>query len=244
MLLQGGGPNILGTLVKGFKAGKTNQNMDFSQMTQSNFSHLEGVFMKNPLHSELSPTKEVLEELELDIGNIPSYLSSYFFMTDIILCPYLFSISVFEVPLTEDLLLTQMILKSMTLSLWLLLHLITHKIAKEVTYIKLIFCTFRIHNNKYFPVYIAGTEREKLLDSVGDDAKPRPRTREEIIAKYRKTGVVIFVIFMISHSELYLINVLIVIFNPIYIFQVQDASSAAGQARDKLLERQEKLEVG
>ncbi|KAK4359355.1 hypothetical protein RND71_021584 [Anisodus tanguticus] len=54
------------------------------------------------------------------------------------------------------------------------------------------------------------TEREKLLDSEGDDAKPRLRTREEIIAKYRKAG---------------------------------DASSAAGQARDKLLERQEKLEV-
>ncbi|KAJ8533076.1 hypothetical protein K7X08_015965 [Anisodus acutangulus] len=53
------------------------------------------------------------------------------------------------------------------------------------------------------------TEREKFLDSEGDDAKPRLRTREEIIAKYRKAG---------------------------------DASSAAGQARDKLLERQEKLE--
>ncbi|KAK4342735.1 hypothetical protein RND71_038551 [Anisodus tanguticus] len=53
------------------------------------------------------------------------------------------------------------------------------------------------------------TEREKFLDSEGDDAKPRLRTREEIIAKYRKAG---------------------------------DESSAAGQARDKLLERQEKLE--
>ncbi|KAG8377035.1 hypothetical protein BUALT_Bualt09G0126200 [Buddleja alternifolia] len=51
-------------------------------------------------------------------------------------------------------------------------------------------------------------EREKLLDD-GADVKPRPRTREEIIAKYRKAG---------------------------------DASSAAGQARNKLLERQEKLE--
>lgn len=144
---QGGGPNILGTLVKGFKAGKTNQNMDFSQMTQSNFSHLEGVFMKNPLHSELSPTKEVLEELELDIDDIE--------IDD-------------PVPVAST-------------------------------------SSHNTQNSK------RGTEREKLLDSVGDDAKPRPRTREEIIAKYRKTGV-------------------------------QDASSAAGQARDKLLERQEKLE--
>lgn len=75
MSLQGGGPNILGTLVKGFKAGKTNHNMDLSQMSKSNFSHLEGVFMKNPLHPEPSPTKEGLEEVELDIGNIPSYLT-------------------------------------------------------------------------------------------------------------------------------------------------------------------------
>ena len=121
--------------------------MDFSQMTQSNFSHLEGVFMKNPLHSELSPTKEVLEELELDIDDIE--------IDD-------------PVPVAST-------------------------------------SSHNTQNSK------RGTEREKLLDSVGDDAKPRPRTREEIIAKYRKTGV-------------------------------QDASSAAGQARDKLLERQEKLE--
>ncbi|KAL3358532.1 hypothetical protein AABB24_015572 [Solanum stoloniferum] len=144
---QGGAPNILGTLVKGFKAGKTNHNMDFSQMSQSNFSHLEGVFMKNPLHPEPSPTKEVLEELELDIDDIE----------------------------------------------------IDEPVPVAST------SSHNTQNSK------TGTEREKLLDSEGDDAKPRLRTREEIIAKYRKTGV-------------------------------QDASSAAGQARDKLLERQEKLE--
>ncbi|XP_049407712.1 uncharacterized protein LOC125871161 [Solanum stenotomum] len=144
---QGGAPNILGTLVKGFKAGKTNHNMDFSQMSQSNFSHLEGVFMKNPLHPEPSPTKEVLEELELDIDDI--------------------------------------------------------EIDEPVPV-----ASSSSHNTQNSKI---GTEREKLLDSEGDDAKPRLRTREEIIAKYRKTGV-------------------------------QDASSAAGQARDKLLERQEKLE--
>lgn len=144
---QGGAPNILGTLVKGFKAGKTNHNMDFSQMSQSNFSHLEGVFMKNPLHPEPSPTKEVLEELELNIDDIE----------------------------------------------------IDEPVPVAST------SSHNTQNSK------RGTEREKLLDSEGDDAKPRLRTREEIIAKYRKTGV-------------------------------QDASSAAGQARDKLLERQEKLE--
>ncbi|XP_030540367.1 uncharacterized protein LOC115748104 isoform X2 [Rhodamnia argentea] len=52
-------------------------------------------------------------------------------------------------------------------------------------------------------------ERERLFEGASADTKPRPRTREEIIAKYRKTG---------------------------------DASSAALQARDKLVQRQEKLE--
>ncbi|KAI3805730.1 hypothetical protein L1987_21615 [Smallanthus sonchifolius] len=52
------------------------------------------------------------------------------------------------------------------------------------------------------------TDREMLLD--GDNEEPRLRTREEIIAKYRKNA--------------------------------GDASSVAGQARNKLLERQEKLE--
>ncbi|KDO56671.1 hypothetical protein CISIN_1g001279mg [Citrus sinensis] len=52
------------------------------------------------------------------------------------------------------------------------------------------------------------SERERLL-GVPDDAKPRLRTREEIIAKYRKA---------------------------------EDASSVAAHARDKLFERQDKLE--
>nr|XP_043637002.1 uncharacterized protein LOC122607984 isoform X2 [Erigeron canadensis] len=54
------------------------------------------------------------------------------------------------------------------------------------------------------------TDRQKLFDDDNADPTPRLRTREEIIAKYRKAG--------------------------------DDASSAAGQARNKLLERQEKLE--
>nr|GEY71839.1 putative transcription elongation factor SPT5 homolog 1 [Tanacetum cinerariifolium] len=54
------------------------------------------------------------------------------------------------------------------------------------------------------------TDRQKLFDDDNADPTPRLRTREEIIAKYRKAG--------------------------------NDASSAAGEARNKLLERQEKLE--
>ncbi|KAL3523990.1 hypothetical protein ACH5RR_016824 [Cinchona calisaya] len=53
------------------------------------------------------------------------------------------------------------------------------------------------------------TERERLFEGSSTDTKPRLRTREEIIAKYRKTG---------------------------------DATSAAAQAKDKLIERQQKLE--
>ncbi|KAG8390116.1 hypothetical protein BUALT_Bualt01G0050100 [Buddleja alternifolia] len=54
-----------------------------------------------------------------------------------------------------------------------------------------------------------GAERERLFEGGSTDTKPKTRTREEIIAKYRNTG---------------------------------DASAAASQAKDKLLERQEKLE--
>ncbi|KAF9596445.1 hypothetical protein IFM89_011274 [Coptis chinensis] len=53
------------------------------------------------------------------------------------------------------------------------------------------------------------SEREKLFEDATMDMKPRLRTQDEIIAKYRKAG---------------------------------DASAVAAQARDKLLQRQEKLE--
>lgn len=79
-----------------------------------------------------------------------------------------------------------------------------------------------------------------MLDSEGDDAKPRLRTREEIIAKYRKAGVVIFVGVRTFSFPTVSNKCSHCLFNH-YIFQ--DASSAAGEARNKLLERQEKLEV-
>ncbi|PIA32290.1 hypothetical protein AQUCO_04500116v1 [Aquilegia coerulea] len=53
------------------------------------------------------------------------------------------------------------------------------------------------------------SEREKLFEGANEDIKPRLRTQEEIIAKYRKAG---------------------------------DVSAVAAQAKDKLLQRQEKLE--
>ncbi|KAL0359167.1 UNVERIFIED_CONTAM: hypothetical protein Sangu_0766100 [Sesamum angustifolium] len=53
------------------------------------------------------------------------------------------------------------------------------------------------------------SEREKLFEGSSTDVKPTTRTREEIIAKYRKTG---------------------------------DAAGAASEARNKLMERKEKLE--
>ncbi|XP_059290189.1 uncharacterized protein LOC132043740 [Lycium ferocissimum] len=99
-------------------------------MSKSNFSHVEGVFMKNPLHPEPSPsiTKEVQEEAELDIDDIE----------------------------------------------------IDEPVPVAST------SSHNTQNTKRV------TEREKLLDSEGDDAKPRLRTREEIIAKYRKAGSLIW----------------------------------------------------
>ncbi|CAA0811101.1 transducin family protein / WD-40 repeat family protein [Striga hermonthica] len=58
-------------------------------------------------------------------------------------------------------------------------------------------------------IKMIGTERERLFEGSSTDTKPTVRTREEIIAKYRKTG---------------------------------DVAGAASQAKDKLMERQEKLE--
>ncbi|KAI4372923.1 hypothetical protein MLD38_011103 [Melastoma candidum] len=55
------------------------------------------------------------------------------------------------------------------------------------------------------------SDRERLFEGANADMQPRMRTREEIIAKYRKTGA-------------------------------KDASAAALQAKNKLMERGEKLE--
>ncbi|GER54476.1 transducin family protein / WD-40 repeat family protein [Striga asiatica] len=58
-------------------------------------------------------------------------------------------------------------------------------------------------------IKMIGTERERLFEGSSTDTKPTVRTREEIIAKYRKTG---------------------------------DVAGATSEAKDKLIERQEKLE--
>lgn len=83
------------------------------------------------------------------------------------------------------------------------------------------------------------TDRERLFD--GDNAEPRIRTREEIIAKYRKNAGVIAAVNIQNKNK----NLLFEGFtnHVILIFFFQDASSIAGEARNKLLERQEKLEV-
>ncbi|KAL0452720.1 UNVERIFIED_CONTAM: hypothetical protein Slati_1250100 [Sesamum latifolium] len=59
------------------------------------------------------------------------------------------------------------------------------------------------------PIKAKESEREKLFEGGSADVKPTTRTREEIIAKYRKAG---------------------------------DAASAASEAKNKLMERKEKLE--
>ena len=83
-------------------------------------------------------------------------------------------------------------------------------------------------------------ERKKLFEGGTSEAKPRQRTVEEIKAKYRKVRQKIDVYYycLLCH----LIRFLTWPF-------VQDnsaatsAAAAASQAKDKLLERQEKLEV-
>lgn len=126
----------------------------------------------------------------------------------------LFSISLVDVPLIEVLLLIDDIEIDEPVPMASTSSHSTQNIKRGNLH-QLDHLHFQIHNiTNIFPVYIAGTEREKLLDSEGDDAKPRLRTREEIIAKYRKAEVVIFVGFTTFHSELF---VLVDIFNHLYL---------------------------
>ena len=85
------------------------------------------------------------------------------------------------------------------------------------------------------------SDREKLFQGgTNDDVKPRVRTPEEIMVAYSKTGVML-------NCPSFLFSLFI-----LYCFQwakyitivwFQDAASVASQTRNKLMERQEKLEV-
>ncbi|THG11590.1 hypothetical protein TEA_012051 [Camellia sinensis var. sinensis] len=144
---QGTAPRILGSIVKGFKGGKVNHTNDGTLASTSNYSHLEGVFSRNPFPDPSSIMMDNPEATELNIDDI-------------------------EIDEPVSLASTS-----------------TNKPQRN-------------QREK-------DGEREKLLDGASADIQPRRRTPEEIMATYRKAG---------------------------------DASSAAGQARNKLLERQEKLE--
>lgn len=67
MELQGGSPRLLGGIVKGLKGRKSNHATSLSSTFKSDFSHLEGIFMKNPF-PEPSNIEDEHETAELDIG--------------------------------------------------------------------------------------------------------------------------------------------------------------------------------
>ncbi|KAL8517245.1 hypothetical protein ACS0TY_015467 [Phlomoides rotata] len=144
---QGGNPGILSGIVKGLRVPKSNKSTHNDSNSNANLSHLEGIFMRNPIQEPLRTTDEPgADELTIDDIEIDD-----------------------PEPLASKL---------------------SHELDNKDKGKK--------------------SDREKLLED-GAEIKPRIRTREEIIAKYRKT-------------------------------ELQDASSAAGQAKNKLMERQEKLE--
>ncbi|KAI7980311.1 Syntaxin-binding protein 5 [Camellia lanceoleosa] len=143
----GTAPRILGSIVKGFKGGKVNHTNDGTVASTSNYSHLEGVFSRNPFPDPSSIMVDNPEATELNIDDI--------------------------------------------------------EIDEPVS------LAFTSTNKPQRNQREKDGEREKLLDGASADIQPSRRTPEEIMATYRKAG---------------------------------DASSAAGQARNKLLERQEKLE--
>ncbi|XP_076890939.1 uncharacterized protein LOC143542176 [Bidens hawaiensis] len=141
-------PVALVNILKGFKGGKTNSNVNFPEEYKLGSNNLDRIFSKNPFPDPLESNVNDQEEIELDI---------------------------------DDIEIDEPVSVSMPASS-------SHSKLKEETGKK--------------------TEREMLFD--GDNEEPRVRTREEIIAKYRKNA--------------------------------GDASSIAAQARNKLLERQEKLD--
>jgi len=83
-------------------------------------------------------------------------------------------------------------------------------------------------------------DREKLFEggTNNDDLKPRLRKPEEIMATYRKTEVMLSWLTFPSFKTIDF-NVLNILINAWF----QDAASVAAQARNKLMERHEKLEV-
>ncbi|XP_024981859.1 uncharacterized protein LOC112518409 isoform X1 [Cynara cardunculus var. scolymus] len=141
-----GAPGVLVNMVKGFRAGKSNNGINFPDYFGSSFSNLDKIFSKNPFPDPLESITNDQDDVELDIDDIE-----------------------IDEPVSVP---TSSHTKQ------------NEEIGKR-------------------------TDREKLFDGDNSDVTPRLRTREEIIATYRKAG---------------------------------DASSVAGQARNKLLERQEKLE--
>ncbi|KAI8013684.1 Syntaxin-binding protein 5-like [Camellia lanceoleosa] len=67
---QGTAPRILGSIVKGFKGGKVNHTNDGTVASTSNYSHLEGVFSRNPFPDPSSIMVDNPEATELNIDDI------------------------------------------------------------------------------------------------------------------------------------------------------------------------------
>ncbi|KAM0027761.1 putative transcription factor WD40-like family [Helianthus debilis subsp. tardiflorus] len=145
-------PRALVNILKGFKGGKPNNNVNVSEDFKYGFSNLDGIFSKNPFPDPVESNINNQEDVELDIDDIE---------------------------IDEPVSISPVSISIPTSS-----------------------------NTKQKEETGKRSDREMLLD--GDNDEPRVRTREEIIAKYRKNA--------------------------------GDASSVAAQARNKLLERQEKLE--
>jgi hypothetical protein len=82
-------------------------------------------------------------------------------------------------------------------------------------------------------IFAVEEERAKLFEGSSDSDKPRMRTPQEILTKYKFGGVISFalqfvVMFPCMQAKL----------GPL-----QDAAAAAAHAKEKLMQRQERLEV-
>lgn len=176
MLLQGTAPGILGGIVKGFKAGKMVHTMESSTDPKSSFSQLEEKFLKPPF-SESFPTVPDNEEVELNIGSATSITIIFLFVDSSLTSCLCFG--------TDDIEIDEEPPMAASSS-----HEVTNMKRGKPDFPVFVFMYVWIFKDQQRSFCSAekGNERERLLGAP-DDTKPRLRTREEIIAKYRKTEV-------------------------------------------------------
>lgn len=177
LLLQGAAPGLLNGIIKGFK-GKKGDNTPKSSKDFPNFnsaSHMETVFHTVPFSKSSADIADD-QELELNLG-----MFMFFSSTSICIatCNFgLFCIDDIEIDEPVEVVSTSSHLGKSTSKGTVCCVLLVDYLLHFSSEIYMTCPTDKI------------SERERLFEDATSDTKPRLRTHEEIIAKYRKTGVI------------------------------------------------------